>query len=100
MRGVTDVTRRLVIVEQFLLTRPMRGVTEIHIRKRSTRRISTHTPHAGRDIKIRVRLNPVQFLLTRPMRGVTWRGPVKNSPEGISTHTPHAGRDYLPFAVT
>ena len=57
-------------------------------------RISTHTPHAGRDESAQQYCFIIHlFLLTRPMRGATVRkcGIVCN--EKISTHTPHAGRD-------
>ena len=35
---------------QFLLTRPMRGVTSIPCNRGNVYHISTHTPHAGRDV--------------------------------------------------
>ena len=58
----------------FQLTRLMRGVT-VHLLDVPYRiLISTHTPHARRDRRVR--------------RGV--------SAEAISTHTPHARRDKCP----
>ena len=57
--------------EIFQLTRLMRGVTESIIEFFTALKISTHTPHARRDV--RQRLCP---------RSQT-----------ISTHTPHARRD-------
>ena len=94
MRGATTTTCLRLKSEQFLLTRPMRGATRKfrHLQQRAT--ISTHTPHAGRDVKcfrngtggchfyshapcgarLRRRSYAVereQFLLTRPMRGAT-----------------------------
>ena len=57
----------------FLLTRPMRDVTQDVLGVSSHFGISTHTPHAGRDFG--------------EVRTVTI--------DGISTHTPHAGRDGL-----
>ena len=56
----------------FLLTRPMRGATYAEIWNEWFRDISTHTPHAGRDVRPGYNLGDV------------FR---------ISTHTPHAGRD-------
>ena len=56
---------------RFLLTRPMRGATKPHHVIVNTIRISTHTPHAGRDSG--------SLSISRKT--------------DISTHTPHAGRD-------
>ena len=77
--------------------------------------ISTHTPHARRDITSRKNCADEKFLLTRLMRGVTsqvlgenimkkflltrlMRGVTPTTPKSkpswsISTHTPHARRD-------
>ena len=61
--------------------------------------ISTHTPHARRDLS---HFAPYQkrqiFLLTRLMRGVTEGQEVSCGIPDISTHTPHARRDE-PFIV-
>ena len=60
---------------RFLLTRPLRDVTQNAQRSRLDLFISTHTPLAGRDMA-----------QIQQMRA-----------EAISTHTPLAGRDfYLP----
>ena len=64
--------------DQFLLTRPMRGATRIWMHQDLLRNISTHTPHAGRDI------SPIALFSI-----------IKN----ISTHTPHAGRDFVPNRI-
>ena len=56
----------------FLLTRPLRDVTNIYQRGKHCLRISTHTPLAGRD-------------LSSALTGKAGRL--------ISTHTPLAGRD-------
>mgnify|MGYP004572281903 CR=1 FL=1 len=67
---------------RFLLTRPMRGATIPCGKCFGCRLISTHTPHAGRDV----------------LSGITGKN------LWISTHTPHAGRDpqillfFPPFA--
>ena len=55
----------------FLLTRLMRGVTDKQEAYLDAYKISTHTPHARRDVKDA--FNGIAF--------------------GISTHTPHARRD-------
>ena len=58
------------------------------------RRISTHTPLAGRDVfRIRCIPFPPEFLLTRPLRDVTKEVGRADMQELISTHTPLAGRD-------
>ena len=59
--------------------------------------ISTHTPHARRDL-----LSPhiihydIRFQLTRLMRGVTCSSKMRKGGLNISTHTPHARRDAYP----
>ena len=78
----------------FLLTRPMRGATDETTESLQSFLISTHTPHAGRDVRCILQKSaskhfyshapcgarpherhilPIQqiFLLTRPMRGAT-----------------------------
>ena len=56
--------------------------------------ISTHTPHARRDVLVAVILkHTLQFQLTRLMRGVTSRIALLSPDSRISTHTPHARRD-------
>ena len=56
--------------------------------------ISTHTPHARRDIFSVDNVTGVNiFLLTRLMRGVTSDALYKQYTGLISTHTPHARRD-------
>ena len=49
MRGATDWCGHCVSRLEFQLTRPMRGATPPRKRDGKSRRISTHTPHAGRD---------------------------------------------------
>ena len=94
----------------------MRGATSPRSKLTAFIVISTHTPHAGRDIlPIREKL-PISnfyshapcgarrttdrlwdgiklFLLTRPMRGATRDFADNWIAFQISTHTPHAGRD-------
>ena len=50
MRGATKTTRRHQHDPQFLLTRPMRGATGRFVITGVRWAISTHTPHAGRDL--------------------------------------------------
>ena len=94
MRGVTLRCVSPGIRNSFLLTRLMRGVTDRDILSDMINRISTHTPHARRDL-IKRRSLPVKcrFLLTRLMRGVTLRSLRYLLAINISTHTPHARRD-------
>ncbi len=78
MRGVTTVYEVVEEYIQFQLTRLMRGVTQFYDSNPSTPTISTHTPHARRDL---LTIEPYTAIL-------------------ISTHTPHARRDrrFLQFA--
>ena len=57
--------------KKFLLTRPLRDVTQFHLDPVLCFLISTHTPLAGRD----------------------WAGNEFLTSKKISTHTPLAGRD-------
>ena len=81
--------------------------------------ISTHTPHAGRDLGYFILIQLTHnfnshapcgarptssgsippacaFQLTRPMRGATRYSAAAHLAASISTHTPHAGRDQPP----
>ena len=72
MRGVTIVWVMLILITNgFQLTRLMRGVTTAALYGIDHNSISTHTPHARRDVHI-----------LRRGHGLN-----------ISTHTPHARRD-------
>ena len=73
MRGATRRSvQRADRVTEFLLTRPMRGATTFIALPPFHRFISTHTPHAGRDMmKYSYLMVVLLFLLTRPMRGAT-----------------------------
>ena len=63
-----------IVMDQFLLTRPMRGATGKRGVSWDSSVISTHTPHAGRDGKRGLGWHTsARFLLTRPMRGATSR---------------------------
>ena len=63
--------------------------------------ISTHTPHARRDIEHTAELmNYSVFQLTRLMRGVTIRKYGLYLREYISTHTPHARRDLVAVSLS
>ena len=62
------------VTTEFLLTRPLRDVTEKLALRLTIDVISTHTPLAGRDLI------------------ATYNCRIRN----ISTHTPLAGRDNIP----
>ena len=49
MWGVTNASKLIKPFGEFQLTRPMWGVTDPAGAKPLTVRISTHTPHVGRD---------------------------------------------------
>ena len=71
LRDVTQVGEGAKSCRAFLLTRPLRDVTAYHD-----------------DTQI-IKL----FLLTRPLRDVTLESSDCRRPEKISTHTPLTGRD-------
>ena len=72
----------------------MRGATKYIDSKMMMTVISTHTPHAGRDLMaVGADVETFKFLLTRPMRGATTAPFIASDLPAISTHTPHAGRD-------
>ena len=50
MRDVTENLRDIISDNPFLLTRPMRDVTCFQSDKKVSNQVSTHTPHAGRDL--------------------------------------------------
>ena len=49
MRGATNGSGSKAEEYEFLLTRPMRGATRTGPGTGYRQKISTHTPHAGRD---------------------------------------------------
>ena len=62
--------------------------------------ISTHTPHARRDVLARREVARIEkFQLTRLMRGVTFWNVSKPILFRISTHTPHARRDRMGLRI-
>ena len=71
MRGVTKDVGVDKAEIKFLLTRLMRGVTTTSPTLKLVLIISTHTPHARRDVSLLDKLVSLPFLLTRLMRGVT-----------------------------
>ena len=72
----------------------MRGVTVHDLGNVLVLHISTHTPHARRDLcQINQNRRAIQFQLTRLMRGVTVHDLGNVLVLHISTHTPHARRD-------
>ena len=72
MRGVTLQSSLVFQSFLFQLTRLMRGVTSSAIGAVELEEISTHTPHARRDVFLGAALHYLR----------------------ISTHTPHARRDW------
>ena len=117
MRGATLSIFSFSPDIKFLLTRPMRGATIKNRLFAKISKISTHTPHAGRDTDRNCHICALlRFLLTRPMRGATkvkiihhrsnkflLTRPMRGATKPfiyfcgftiISTHTPHAGRDH------
>ena len=94
MRGVTVVPIAFISNVRFQLTRLMRGVTVVIMKMYYPIFISTHTPHARRDL-LRSTLDRSHnlFQLTRLMRGVTECTGAALPNFQISTHTPHARRD-------
>ena len=73
MRGATCTWKTILTPTLlFLLTRPMRGATGTSDIDSLDAFISTHTPHAGRDVLVFYAFrHELAFLLTRPMRGAT-----------------------------
>ena len=93
MRGVTLRKRRSDHPKRFLLTRPMRGVTERGSDPSGQLGISTHTPHAGRDLSLLCIPIPPQISTHTPHAGRDDFASSEGANNTISTHTPHAGRD-------
>ena len=81
----------------FLLTRPMRGATRGTLTAcRQDGVISTHTPHAGRDVCIQHQSCAQSNFYSHAPCGARPRSPSAICISSvISTHTPHAGRDLL-----
>ena len=74
----------------------MRGVTQERVRVSQDTQISTHTPHARRDVQEHTGTSGTcRFQLTRLMRGVTNSVLVYMLTVEISTHTPHARHDLI-----
>ena len=93
MRGATDDYDRHKKAAVFQLTRPMRGATALALPPWERFHISTHTPHAGRDLAaMYLELTPdISTHTPHAGRDHAWRYPAFFVV--ISTHTPHAGRD-------
>ena len=72
MRGVTVHKPIYDGNNKFQLTRLMRGVTYSSLLNSPFFIVSTHTPHARRDLSAHINMYSVpKFQLTRLMRGVT-----------------------------
>ena len=57
--------------------------------------ISTHTPHAGRDLDHLDRFGCAGISTHTPHAGRDYEPLNENADDYISTHTPHAGRDFV-----
>ena len=94
LRDVTDGQGKKRSATEFLLTRPLRDVTLTLMMLLMGLAISTHTPLAGRDfLEGENMFDYYGFLLTRPLRDVTLSRAPGGTALEISTHTPLAGRD-------
>ena len=114
MRGATGCAERKRYHGEFLLTRPMRGATASITPAADTLVISTHTPHAGRDMRSgnrrRIRRNFYSHAPCGARPGIPFSSRVimanfySHAPCGarlflalqqpvVQRHTPHAGRD-------
>ena len=79
--------------DKFLLTRPLRGATRTGAVVPDARKISTHTPLAGRDTDAEYRVTDVIISTHTPLAGRDSRARQRATAPTISTHTPLAGRD-------
>ena len=119
MRGATKIQRVSGYVRIFLLTRLMRGATNVTINDNSAdnnfySRASCEARLTPEELALMTNVNfysrascearlrrgilcqrPGTFLLTRLMRGATRAKKIKKVTSIISTHAPHARRDYL-----
>ena len=72
LRDVTQTGSGCIRTCSFLLTRPLRDVTVTGTLQSGDVAISTHTPLAGRDAgRFKASSRDTGFLLTRPLRDVT-----------------------------
>ena len=94
MRGATRTDDQQDRNQRFQLTRPMRGATAMLRDLPDVIKISTHTPHAGRDC-----FNYASILVAKHFNSHAPCGARRSCRRcglvitQISTHTPHAGRD-------
>ena len=94
MRGATDVDVCCLTLLVFLLTRPMRGATSPPALRDSQLQFLLTRPMRGATSPTEHFSSSSGFLLTRPMRGATYSCYGRKVDDAIiSTHTPHAGRD-------
>ena len=100
MRGVTKSSAPLTPALIFLLTRLMRGVTIDGVANSDEVKISTHTPHARRDMSALMSFIGL-LISTHTPHARRDRIEVKTPDHGnISTHTPHARRDNTPLGIS
>ena len=78
----------------FLLTRPMRDVTQECFNGDPKYMISTHTSHAGRDCMLHPALFACAISTHTSHAGRDYNHNCRLNSGWISTHTSHAGRDH------
>ena len=93
MRGVTCPPINLSRTFGFQLTRLMRGVTFCMCKCETEKYISTHTPHARRDLLPVLQTLCSMISTHTPHARRDTVGEHKHTQPVISTHTPHARRD-------
>ena len=93
MRGATNINTVYALYNRFQLTRPMRGATHASISTLSVLRISTHTPHAGRDSDgVRVHV-PISHFNSHAPCGARLHGGNPNRPcRNFNSHAPCGAR--------
>ena len=96
MRGATQPALKMSFEREFQLPRPMRGATKPLHAVFSFFKISTPTPHAGRDVRGNIDYYGVQYISTpTPHAGRDTAQITIIADWVISTPTPHAGRDLM-----
>ena len=93
MRGATKSTARRLAASRFLLTRLMRGATEERVDEKYFLSISTHAPHARRDIVYWLAETNLNISTHAPHARRDATGTKNWNYYCISTHAPHARRD-------
>ena len=100
MRGVTISARNCIFDCLFQLTRLMRGVTSTAAVSSYRQTISTHTPHARRDVRSQACKAHPRISTHTPHARRDNSPALRSQILGISTHTPHARRDLRHFGCS